>query len=695
MRNMTIGRLCGHTVIMMIVCLFVINLSYANPRNKKKQQTDNKIYLIHADKLSYDIYGNNPQAQVLNGNVIFKHQGATLWCDSAYLFQESNSFNAFGHVKMKQGDTLTLTCARAFYNGQTQMVEAREKVVLVHRKRILRTDSLNYDRLYDNAYFFEGGTLIDGKDKLVSDWGEYNTGTKQAAFYYHVQMHSGDRIIDTDTLFYNTTNSEAHLVGKSLIRSKDGTIKTTDGYFDTKSGTSRLFGRSVIDNGEKHITGDSLYKDDATGIYKGFGNVILDDKKNKNSLYADEVFYNEKEGKGFATKNAMAVEYSKGDTLFMHADSIKLYTFNIGTDSIYRETHCFDKVKTYRKDVQSICDSLVFNSKDSCLTLYKNPIVWSDNRQLSGEMIKVYLQDTTVRESRILGQALSIEQLPDKEHYNQISSNDMYSYFNKGKLKKNVAVSNVKAIYYYKEEKDTVLVGLNYTETDTIKMYINDDRSLDKIWMPKAENVLYPISQIPPDKYKLPEFRWIQDLRPMSKADLFVVKELGDDRKIEQQLRPAPPVQKLRKRAQTSEDGQADGQSVEINGQNKNFSTEKKGKENKSQSLPADTIKSDNPDQTIKTSKSQTATDKSKQGDIKSDVTKKDSLSHQKNTGNPLKEKDINAPKNDVKPISAKPISQLPAKDKPVQDAMNDKKVSDHQDTVKVQKTMPTNTKNK
>ena len=141
-------------------------------RKGKKPVPDDRVYLVHSDELRYDQFGLVPDAQIVKGKVQFHHQGARMWCDSAYFYQSTNSFRAFGHVRMQQGDTLSLTCDRAYYDGQGQMMEARQNVILKHRGQTLHTDSLNYDRLYNNAYFFEGGTRTDKNQKLVADWGQ-------------------------------------------------------------------------------------------------------------------------------------------------------------------------------------------------------------------------------------------------------------------------------------------------------------------------------------------------------------------------------------------------------------------------------------------------------------------------------------------------------------------------------------------
>lgn len=506
-----------------LLCLFVLSLlpALAQKKAKTAPKTDDRVYLVHSDELRYDQYGLVPDAQIVKGNVQFMHKGAKMWCDSAYFYQQTNSFRAFGHVRMVQGDTLSLTCERAYYDGQAQLMEARKNVWLKHRGQTLNTDSLNYDRLYNNAYFFEGGTLTDKNQKLVADWGQYNTQTREAVFYYNVKMIENDRIITTDTLQYNTLTSMAHVLGPSQITSKTGVIETRDGYLNTKTSMSTLYGRSTVNDKDKTITGDSLYYDDKTGQSEGYGDVVYVDKKNKNSLLCQRFKYNEKTGVGWATGKLFAKDYSQKDTLYVHADSVKFFTYNINTDSVYRMAHCFKHVRAYRQDVQAVCDSMVANSKDSCLTMYRDPIVWNANRQLLGEVIKIYMQDSTVKEAHVLGQALSVEQMSDSVHFNQLSSKDMFAYFIDGNVRRNDAVSNVRSIYFSVDDKDSTLIGLNYLETDTMRMFISAERQLQKIWTCRFEATLYPMSQIPPGKEKLEAFGWFDYVRPLNKDDLF------------------------------------------------------------------------------------------------------------------------------------------------------------------------------
>ena len=542
----------GHRIsLILILCLFGFCLVQAMlaPKKKSNRPKGDRVYLLHADELRYDMYGSNPDAQIVKGKVSFSHQGAHLTCDSAYFYQNSNSVKAFGHVHFKQGDTLSLTCDRAEYDGMMQMMHARNNVVLHHRRQVLRTDSLDYDRLYEMANFFEGGTLIDGKDKLVADWGEYHTKTREAKFVYNVKLRSGKDVVTTDTLYYDVPKSKAHMVGPSKIISGGSVVHTKNGFYNTKNDQAQLFDRSTLEDKDKTITGDSLYYV-KNGESYGYGNVVYVDKKNKNSLHCNYLRYNEKTGYGFATRNPVVIDYSQKDTLWMHSDSMKIYTFHINTDSVYRKVHAFHKVRVYRTDVQAVCDSLVFNSKDSCMTMYKDPIVWNANRQLLGEVIKAYMNDSTIRMAHVIGQALSIDEMPDSVHFNQVTSKEMKAYFENGQARMGESIGNVQTIYYLTNDKDSSIVGLNYMETDTMRMYLSPERQLQKIWANKSVGTFYPITQVPPSKVKLPNFAWFDDIRPKDKNDIFVWRGKKQEQQLKVIKRHTAPLQVLPQKRQ-------------------------------------------------------------------------------------------------------------------------------------------------
>lgn len=539
--------LSGHRIqLAVVLCLFGLCVAQSRKvaKGRHRPKTDERVYLKHADMLRFNQYGEHAGAQILNGNVAFLHKGALLTCDSAYFYQESNSFKAFGHVKMRQGDTLSLTSDYAFYDGDNQMAEARHNVLLRHRGTKLYTDSLNYDRLYNIGYFFEGGKMVDRNNVLVSDWGEYDTETRKAVFNYNVNLRNPKFTLTTDTLHYDTRTSLANIVGPSVIRSKESVIHTSDGYYNTNTGRARLYGRSTMSNKGKEITGDSLFYDKKRGISQGYRNVIYKDTQKKNELHCNYLWYNEKNGFAFATENPVMMEYSQKDTLFVHSDTIKVITYHLNTDSVYRTAHCYNKVRAFRNDVQAVCDSLVYNTKDSCMTMYRDPIAWSGDRQLLGEEIQVFMKDSTIDRAHIINQALTAELMPDKEHYQQLSSKEMFAYFTKGQITQTEAIGNVRSIYYPVDDKDSTLMGLVYIETDTMKMFMRD-RQLQKIWTSKTDGTWYPMTQIPPERYKLDGFTWFDYIRPINKDDIYEWRGKKDGTQLKNITRHAAPLQHI------------------------------------------------------------------------------------------------------------------------------------------------------
>ena len=544
----------GHRIYtILILCLLGLCVAQNADAQRRRggRAEDQRIYLDHADSLYYDEYRKR-DTQIVRGHVKFRHQGAVLYCDSAYFKQQENTFQAFGHVRMLQSDTLEVRCDTAFYDGRADadMVHAQSNVVVIHRKTSeLHTDNLILDRKFDVVYYDQGGNYAD-KAKgmtLSSDWGKYNLTTKEAEFFYDVTLKTKTHIITTDTLLYYSADERAHVIGgrttypadggrpvwgKSRIHSiKDGyDVETTNCFFYMKTDRTELFDNSTIENETRTISGDSLFYDSSSKKSHGYGSVVYVDRKNKNQLTANIVEYDETAGKGVATNNPVYIDYSQQDTLYLHADTIRVETFYIDTDSMYRKVHCYHKVRMFRKDIQAVCDSMVVCSRDSSLTMYIDPITWNGSRQLLGDSIKIWMNDSTVREANVMANALSIEQMKDHEHpgkvyYNQVASRLMNAYFDEGKIRMSEAVGNVQTVYYPIDDSDSTLIGMINLETDTMRMFLTPERKLQKIWTSKSDGVLYPMTQIPASKDFLPNFGWYDYIRPVDKDDIYYVEE--------------------------------------------------------------------------------------------------------------------------------------------------------------------------
>lgn len=522
-----------------------------NPQKNKQEETNDtvksRVHLLHVDSMFFDDRVSKT-AQFLVGNVQFEHEGIYMYCDSALYYEASNSFDAYGNVKMVQGDTLTLDGEILYYNGMDQLARVRHNVVLRHVETTLYTDSLDYDRLYNLGYFFEGGRLVDQGNELSSDWGEYSPATRNAVFNYNVRLVSPGppeepkSTIISDTLYYNTKTAIAHVKGPSNIDNGDSHIYTELGYYYTQQELSYLLSRSILTNNGKRMVGDSVVWDGMTNEGKAFGNIEYSDVVNKNMFKGGYCYYNDNQGYMEASDSAVVIDYSQRDTLYAHADTFKVFTYHKDTDSLYRTIHGYHHVRAYRSDVQAVCDSLVYNSKDSCMTMYRDPILWQMGQQLVGEEIQAYMNDSTMDSVLVLRQAISVERM-DSIHYNQVAGKEIRFYFKEGQMDMTRVIGNV-MLNYYPTDEDSLMIGMNHLESTDLKLFMKEGK-IDKIWAPASTGKLTPVPLIPPKELYLENFVWFDYVRPKDKDDIFNWRSKKAESQLKQSVQRRAPKQKL------------------------------------------------------------------------------------------------------------------------------------------------------
>ena len=475
-----------------------------------------KVYLIHSNTLSFD-KAVKPDAQILNGDVCFRHDSSYMYCDSAYFFEQTNSLEAFSNVRMEQGDTLFVYGDYLFYDGNTQVAYLRENVRMENGQVTLFTDSLNYERIPNIGYYFEGGLIVDSLNQLSSFYGQYSPETKLAVFNDSVQVENPDFTLYSDTLHYDTESKVATILGPSVIVSDSGTIHTSRGWYDTVNNTSLLLDQSQVESGEKILIGDSIFYNRDTGMGEVYGNMSLIDTAQHVTLQGEYGYYNEQTGYAFATDSARFLEYSQGDTLFLHADTLQMVT----VDSVYREIKAYYGVRFYRIDMQGVCDSMQFNTRDSVLYMYTEPVLWNEQYQLYGDTIAIYMNDSTIEYAHVIQFAFAAQHV-DSSYYNQLKGNDLKAYF-EGQAVHQIDVAGNAESIFYPLEKDGAKVGMNETKSGFLTIWVKDNK-LDKlkIW-PSLVGSMTPIPDLKPDQKMLKDFYWFDYLRPKNRDDIYEV----------------------------------------------------------------------------------------------------------------------------------------------------------------------------
>ena len=279
------NHIFGHRMLLVgILCLFgfcaaVGALSPMGQSPATGEKKPMKVTLLHADRTVQR--QSNKNLQMLIGNVEFLYDSIYMSCDTAYNYNNRNYFEAFGNVRMNQGDTLFLYGDYLDYDGDTRLVRVRHNVRMENRSVVLLTDSLNYDRDRNLGYYFEGGTLEDSANVLTSEWGQYSPQTKIATFNYNVTLTNPQFQLTSDTLRYSTATRVANIVGPSDIESGDSYIYSELGYYNTAARKAYLLNRSVLTNQSKVLVGDSVFYDETLKFGEAFGAVEMDDTLNR------------------------------------------------------------------------------------------------------------------------------------------------------------------------------------------------------------------------------------------------------------------------------------------------------------------------------------------------------------------------------------------------------------------------------
>ena len=527
--------------VVIIFLLGIINSFYIHAQESTQDTTTQKtkVYLIHTDVQSVNKHIND-QRTVFMGNVVFRHDSAYMYCDSAYFLERDVSLEAFGRVRMEQGDTLFVYGDYLYYDGNIELAQVRHNVRMVNIQQdssvvTLYTDSLDYNRRTDIGYYFEGGRIVDIENELISVYGRYSPGTKIAVFNDSVRLTNPQFILYSDTLEYSTESKIATILGPSIIESDSGVIHSSRGWYNTQENTSLLLDRSEVLSGDKFLVGDSLEYDRNIGIGKAFGNMSILDTLQKVILTGHYGYYEEKTEYAFATDSAGAIEYSQGDSLYLHGDTLELIT----VDSTSRYMRAIEGVRFFRIDIQGVCDSMIFSTKDSVLKMYGNPVLWSEGQQLFGDSILIYMTDSAVDYVHVPTSAFVVQEV-DIGYYNQLGGNDLKAYFNGKNIDRIDIDGNAESIFYPLEE-DSTMVGLNYTQSSYLSIWMKEGKLEKlKIW-PTPKGRMVPIPDLTPGEKTLKRFVWHGEVRPKDKDDIF---RFYNQRKTDATPPPAENIEK-------------------------------------------------------------------------------------------------------------------------------------------------------
>lgn len=487
-----------------------------------------RVEILNADEWSFD-ERIAPGAQRLRGNVRFKHADALMFCDSAYLYPDQR-LDAFGHVRITQGDTLEISGSVLHYNGNDRTARIEGGVMLRNPDMVLNTPSLDYDLPLKTGFYTEGGSIESHSDQnlLTSQRGTYHSDARLFVFSKKVRLQHPERTIATDTMHYGTATGIAEFFGPTrILQLNDGSeLNTLGGTYDTRAEKARFTRRSSILTNGRLLQGDSLYYDRKTGLGRAWGNVSISDSTGEMVVQGSRGSYNGLTERSMITGRAELVMLMDKDSLFLHSDTLFLRPDvridSSGVATTYRRILARRNVRFFKSDMQGVCDTLVYSDADSLLHMFHGPVLWSGNDQITGEHIRITMRDGGPRRLDVMRKAFLMS-LADSIHFDQVTGNSMEGFFRDGVLHRILVEGNARTVYFAREIKDgkEELMGVNRADCSRMAVGLAEGRVNTVTFMDRPDAVLYPMAKVPPEELRMKDAEWRIQERPKSRADIF------------------------------------------------------------------------------------------------------------------------------------------------------------------------------
>ena len=492
---------------------------------------ESKVIDVTSDRLEID-EKRFPGATLLSKvteQVYLKHEGIEIWCDQAVHYGEDRFVKAFGNVVMKQGDSITMKSNYAEYNGRTEFAYASTNVILETPQNTLKTDTLFFDRLRQQAYYRSGGTVIDSSNTLKSKIGRYYMDKKQYRFTKEVNIVNPENTVDSERLDYFTENGHTYLYGPSTVKSPGSTLYCERGFYDTKTNIGYAIKNARIDYDNRRVLGDSIYFDSNRNFASATNNIRVIDTANHSLIkghYA-EVF--KAKDSVFITKRALAISKQENDSIFIHSDTIM-----VTGKPDKRLLRGFYDVRIYKTDMSGKSDSISVDQNTGLTKLIGKPILWANKNQMTGDTIQLISNQKTQKldSLKVYNDSFLVQQDTLKEGFNQIKGAVLYGLFKENKLVQVDIDKNTETIYFQRND-DLELIGINKVICNRIKILFQDQVLTDVYYYDNVEGTLFQEANLPENARELEGLTWRGDELISSKKDLFKDEKPFELTKIE------------------------------------------------------------------------------------------------------------------------------------------------------------------
>ena len=511
-----------------ITCFLILLGTTLYAQDRRKIEIENAPFMTFEE--------SKPDATILTRDnlkqVHIKHQGIEMWCDEAIYYGKQDFIEAYGKVKIKQGDTINMTSKYVEYSGKTQLAFASGDVVLKDPTSIITTDTLYFDRIKQEAFYQNNGKVVrDTTGTITSTIGRYFMKTKKYQFVNNVKLVNPEYIIESNRLDFYSLSGYAFLYGPTTITSKTSVIYCERGFYNTTNDTGYFVKKSKINYNDRVVEGDSLYFDRNKSFASATNNIVITDTLNNTIVkghYA-EVF--RAKDSLFITKRALAITLQENDSIFVHSD-----TLMVTGKPEKRITRGYYNAKIYKSDLSGKADSIHMNQSTGLTQLinldrnttqdafYKSqkPVLWNIKNQITGDSIHLISnpKTETLDSLKVFNNAFVISKDSLGDGYNQISGKKLFGLFNNNSLSTIDIIKNAETIYYLRNEENK-LVGIDKSKSGAIKIWLTENNIDEMRKYNQIGGKTYPELDFPDNEKILRGFNWRESERPTSVEDLF------------------------------------------------------------------------------------------------------------------------------------------------------------------------------
>ncbi|UPZ13963.1 OstA-like protein [Flavobacterium humidisoli] len=508
------------SLFFIFICLSFLSIQFTFAQAKKTAQSPKTIVIENADFSDVDQV-NVPDALLLTGNVKVNHDGVVLTCNKAYFFQKENYLKAFGNVQLVQGDTLFLNSKYAEYSGNEKKAFATGNAVLTSPDATLQTDTINFDRNVQEAFYNTKGTIVNKDNTLVSKSGRYYVKEKKFQFLTEVTITNPKYVIKSNHLDYYSNSGHTYLLGPSTITSKANYIYTEKGFYDTKKNLAHFLRRSYIKYDDRLIEGDSLYYNRNIEFASATRNVKITDSINKGIVKGHYAELYKLKDSMFVTKRAVAINLVENDSVYIHGK--KLMVTGKEGERILR---AFNNVRFYKTDMSGKCDSIHSDSKSALTKLIGNPILWNGDNQITGDVMHLIGDNKTrkIDSLKVLNNTFVLSKDTLGTGFNQVKGINLFGKFRDGKLHDVDVIKNTEVIYYMRNDANE-LIGINKNVSSKINMILENNAIETITFFNKVDGDIFPEDELPENARKLRGMKWRGDERIKSKDDIFSAED--------------------------------------------------------------------------------------------------------------------------------------------------------------------------